>query len=111
MPTDDTLAEQDDPAAALSVFLPLKGPAERRRETARAILDSRYADVSHLRQLPAALVLAHTAHAPAVAALLLQELGDHSQAWDRFRSNVLRLTPKAPKTLGVLIQESTTDTP
>ncbi|WP_143676158.1 hypothetical protein, partial [Streptomyces milbemycinicus] len=72
VPADESLAQQDDPVAALSAFLPLKGPAERRRETARAILDSRYADVSHLRQLPAALVLAHTAHAPVVAALLLQ---------------------------------------
>ncbi|MFB7223593.1 hypothetical protein [Streptomyces sp. NPDC056227] len=37
VPADDSLAQQDDPAAALSSRLPLKGPAARRRETAKAI--------------------------------------------------------------------------
>ncbi|MFE7116299.1 hypothetical protein ACFU99_12855 [Streptomyces sp. NPDC057654] len=111
VPPDDTLAQQDDPAAALSTFLPLKGPAAYRRETAQAILDSRYIDISHLRRLPAAMVLAHTAHAPAVATLLLQELGDRSKAWDHFRNSTLRLTPSAPKTLGSLLEEAIADTP
>ncbi|MFE2038449.1 hypothetical protein ACFXBB_35535 [Streptomyces scopuliridis] len=111
VPSDDNLAEQNDPTAALSAFLPLKGPAARRRETAQAILNSRYADASHLGQLPAILVLTHTEHAPAVAALLLQELGDRSEAWDRFRRSALRLTPNAPKTLGTLIGESRASTP
>lgn len=111
VPSDDDLARQDDPAAMLSAFLPLKGPAALRRETARAILDSRYADVSHLRQLPAALVLAHAAHASVVASLLLEELGDHGKAWKRFQTSVLRLTPSAPKTLGALLKEAAADTP
>ncbi|MEV4340990.1 hypothetical protein [Streptomyces sp. NPDC049590] len=111
VPADDSLTQQDDPATVLSSLLPLKGPAARRRETAKAILDSRYADASHLRQLPAALVLPHTGHASAVAALLVEELGDDTQAWDRFRSSVLRLTPSAPKTLEKLIHEATADTP
>ncbi|MFE7332297.1 hypothetical protein ACFU8W_47085 [Streptomyces sp. NPDC057565] len=37
VPADDSLAQQDDPAAALSSLLPLKGPTARRRETAKAI--------------------------------------------------------------------------
>ncbi|MER8073170.1 hypothetical protein ABTZ59_33435 [Streptomyces sp. NPDC094034] len=111
VPSDDNLAEQNDPTAALSAFLPLKGPAARRRETAQAILNSRYADASHLGQLPAVLVLAHTEHAPAVAALLLQELGDRGEAWEAFRRSALRLTPNAPKALGTLIGESRAGTP
>lgn len=110
-PTDEALAQQDDPAAVLSSLLPLKGAAARRREIATAILDSRYADACHLRQLPAALVLAHTAHASAVAALLIEQLGDHPQAWSRFRSSVLRLTPSTSKTLETLIQEAIADAP
>lgn len=110
VPVDDDLARQDDPAAALSAFLPLKGPSAHRRETARAILDSRYADASHLRRLPAALVLAHAAHASAVASLLLEELGDHGEAWQRFQTSVLRLPPSAPKTLGALLEEATAGT-
>ncbi|WP_267246595.1 hypothetical protein [Streptomyces sp. PR69] len=111
VPPDNNLAQHNDPAATLSSFLPLKGPAARRRETAKAILDSRYADTSHLRQLPAVLVLAHPAHASAVAALLLEELKDHNQWWNRFRTSALKLTPSTPKTLEGLIQEATASTP
>jgi hypothetical protein len=111
VPADDSLAQKDDPVAALSAFLPLKGSAARRRETARAILESRFADTSHLQQLPAVLVLAHTTHASAVAALLLEKLGDQREFWHRFRNSVLRLSPSTPKTLGALIQEATAPTP
>ncbi|MEV7374503.1 hypothetical protein AB0O51_26930 [Streptomyces sp. NPDC090301] len=111
VPGDAVLAQQDDPVAALSSFLPLKGSAARRRETAAAILDSRYAAPTHLQLLPAALVLAHTAHASAVAAVLLEELGESSESWNRFHSSVLRLTPSSTKMLGTLIREATVPTP
>ncbi|MFB6628125.1 hypothetical protein ACFCWD_35325 [Streptomyces sp. NPDC056374] len=110
-PSDDNLAQHNDPAATLSSLLPLKGTAARRRETAKAILGSRYADTSHLRQLPAVLVLAHPAHAAAVAALLLKELKDRNEWWNRFRVSALKLTPSAPRTLESLIQEATASAP
>ncbi|MFF5413966.1 hypothetical protein ACF06I_30805 [Streptomyces albidoflavus] len=57
------------------------------------------------------LVLAHPAHAAAVAALLLKELKDRNEWWNHFRASALKLTPSAPRTLESLIQDATASAP
>ncbi|MFE4976921.1 hypothetical protein ACFRAR_33055 [Kitasatospora sp. NPDC056651] len=105
VPTDDELSTVADPRTALADFLPLKGPAAYRRETALAILESRYADASHLRELPAVLVLSSTSQVRNAAALLQTELGDRPEAWEAFKHALHRLVPNATKTFGTLIDE------
>ncbi|MGP9020337.1 hypothetical protein ACT1U9_18290 [Streptomyces sp. BR1] len=106
VPSDDALAESADPQAALAAFLPLRGTAAQRRETALAILDSRHTTAVHLREIPAVLALSSTAQAAAVAALVQAELGDDATAWEAFQSALHRMVPNATKTVGALIAEA-----
>ncbi|MGW2492806.1 hypothetical protein ACWCV9_37270 [Streptomyces sp. NPDC001606] len=105
VPNDEVLAESNDPRAELAAFLPLKGRAAYKRQVAEAIAGSRYADAELLRQLPTALVLRNTAHAPGVASLLQEELGDNAAAWAAFVEKARRLTSNATKTLSAFIEE------
>lgn len=106
VPSDEVLAESRDPRAELAAYLPLKGPAAHKRQVARAIAASRFADAGLLRELPAALTLASESQAHKVAALLQEELGDDAQAWDAFAGKVTRLAPNAVKSLSALIGEA-----
>jgi hypothetical protein len=106
LPSDDALAESGDPRSELASYLPLKGPAAHKRQIAQAIIESRFADADLLRELPAALVLTSASHAPGVATLLQEELGDNPQMWDTFAGKVSRMAPNATKSLTALIEEA-----
>lgn len=106
VPSDDVLAQSDDPRAELGTFLPLKGPAAYKRQVAEALAASRFADADLLRQLPAAIALGSTAHAPGVAQLLQRELGDNADGWEAFARKVGRLTSNATKSLSALLDEA-----
>ena len=89
---DDELGKQPDPAAVLQSWLdsPATGEILSRSEVYRAVAKSRYRTLEHLRQIPAAEVLAN--HEPDVAlTILLDRCGRSTDRWGTRRCHDLRL--------------------
>ncbi|MEV0014895.1 hypothetical protein [Streptomyces tendae] len=89
---DDELGKHPDPAAVLQSWLdsPATGEILSRSEVYRAVAKSRHRTLEHLRQIPAAEVLAN--HEPDVAlTILLDRCGRSTDRWGTRRCPDLRL--------------------